>query len=500
MACLSHEQLVAAALSADHGERLPAHIHDCAACRSTLDEIRQLTDELAAVHAPLNRDHLSARARLLNRIQNVDIPIQPISRWGRLARQLTDLSIAQRIAAGSLGVTTVVTLLWLFVAMTSASRLSAMERMVKAVREVKSYSYKMFSQDTFFRKGDTHPSTVIHTGTTWWQEPSSVFYDEKLERFEEADAPSNRDGQLLTHLTGIHPTGQHGMLIYHAGSSAPSMVHTYNWVPELRSMSAEEIGDESPITRLRMVREWTGEVIRELGTKEIGGKQARGYIMALSGAKPGSGFDELEVWVDSETDLPMEFGYERKEDKTTQIFRISDCRWNIDVDAKLFDTTPPDGYEDITPPSDEKSLAEIVAVLKLYARLSGGHYPKVSTIDVDAIRDEMFALAGFSDLPQENWKADPKLVEIQKSTTGLKWLARILRHKFNAGYQGHTVGPADKEKALLWWMVAVDQSYRVFYGDLRTEVLPLAKWAQLVPEEVAVIHLPELEALSKDKQ
>jgi RNA polymerase sigma-70 factor (ECF subfamily) len=51
-----------------------------------------------------------------------------------------------------------------------------------------------------------------------------------------------------------------------------SMAKTYYWVPELPSTSAADIGQESPITRLRMVREGTGEVLRELGTKFIDGK------------------------------------------------------------------------------------------------------------------------------------------------------------------------------------------------------------------------------------
>ena len=86
--------------------------------------------------------------------------------------------------------------------------------------------------------------------------------------------------------------------------------------------------------------------------------------MSLKDAKPNSGFDALEVWVDPETDLPMEFGFERKNGVETDVYRITDCRWNIEIDPKLFDTTPLEGYEDITPPSDDAASAEIVAARK----------------------------------------------------------------------------------------------------------------------------------------
>jgi outer membrane lipoprotein-sorting protein len=493
MACLTQEQLAALALGLEEGKLLSAHIDDCATCRTALSDMQHVTERLSAVHAELGRTHAASRERLMANLPTT-IP-RPAQREGAriwLGRQLERLTVAQRIAVGGIGLTTVTGFALLLLALTSTGQLSAMERMAKAVREVKSYSYKLFTQDTFVRKGDTHPSTVIHTGTTYWTEPRSLFYDETLVKFEGTAPQSEDKGKLLTHLTGIHPTGKPGLFIHHSGASSPSMAKTYWWVPPLPSMRAEDIGKDSPITRLRMVREGAGKVLRELGTKVIDGKQARGYIMALSGAKPGSGFDELEVWVDPETDLPLEFGYQVKDEKLTQVFRITDCRWNVEIDPQLFDTTPPQGYTDITPPSDEKDLADMASALKLYAELSGGRYPQVSTFDADVIHDEMLNMSGFTATPREELNEDPKFRKIQDARSGLNWIARVLRHKFNACYYGQTVGPADKDKALLWWMADL-HAYRVFYGDLRTELLPLRKWAKVVPAEAASWHLPENE-------
>jgi len=73
-------------------------------------------------------------------------------------------------------------------------------------------------------------------------------------------------------------------------------------------------------------------------------------------------------------------------------------------------------------------------------------------------------------------------------TAGLDWLTRILLDHYRAGFFGAEVGPQDKDKVLLWWGAAREDAkdeYRLFYGDLRTEIVPRAKWLQSVPPEIA---------------
>lgn len=484
MTCLTAEQLVGLAIGQADDPQLAAHAKQCEACRTKLAELSRLTHQLSGAHAELTRNHAASRARLLASLPNLEsLPAPHLGAWAWFTRQLEVLTVRQRIAVGGIGVTTLAAIGLLLVAMNSAGQLSAMERMANELRAVTSYSYKMFSQDTFVQKGEAHPRTVAHSATTFWLEPDSLFYEEKLERFEGPVPLGDGEGKLLAHLTGIHPTGQPGMLIYHAGTHG--MNKTYWWVPEVRS---DEVGDESPITRLRMVREGAGEVLRELGTKMIDGKISRGYVMALKNAKLGSGFDAIEVWVDPETDLPLEFGYELKTDEATHVFRITDCRWNIEIDPNLFDTTLPVGYDDITPPTNEKAISEIIVALQLYAQLSGGQYPHVTQFHSDAVRDEMLNLAGYMGPSQAEWNRDETFQQIQQAAIGLDWIERILRHHVNAGYYGTGVSDQDNDKILLWWTTDALTSYRVFYGDLRTEILPLAEWAKLVPAEVAVHH------------
>ena len=92
--------------------------------------------------------------------------------------------------------------------------------------------------------------------------------------------------------------------------------------------------------------------------------------------------------------------------------------------------------------------------------------------------------------PHDDWATIQSTSESSKSRPGLDTLERILHSsKWLIGYYGENVRPQDKDKVLLWWNVAQenakDDQYRVFYGDLRTEVVPRKKWVQFVPPEIA---------------
>src|SRR3989304_1848991 len=128
MACFTPEQLSALALGLDDGEFAP-HLSACPACRAKLDDVRRLSQELAAVHAKLDRNHATSRAQLLSRLSHIERPSRSVATW-------------RRFAFGGLGLTSAAALLLLAFFATSSSQLSAMERMLTAVREVTSYSFK----------------------------------------------------------------------------------------------------------------------------------------------------------------------------------------------------------------------------------------------------------------------------------------------------------------------------------------------------------------------
>ena len=111
MACLTDEQLVQIALGLSDDQHLSTHIDECNACRTKLAEVRQITSQLAAAHAELDRAHASTRSRLLASLSNAEIATRPVSIWKRLTSRIGGLTIGQRIAAGGLSVSTAAALL-----------------------------------------------------------------------------------------------------------------------------------------------------------------------------------------------------------------------------------------------------------------------------------------------------------------------------------------------------------------------------------------------------
>ena len=98
--------------------------------------------------------------------------------------------------------------------------------------------------------------------------------------------------------------------------------------------------------------EFSGQADRHLGTKEINGKKSHGFVInmkKLLRILPGvSGKHMAEIWIDSESNLPVLVVFKMTYDRSEQIMRFQDFRWNIDLDPELFDTTLPKGYTNVT--------------------------------------------------------------------------------------------------------------------------------------------------------
>jgi outer membrane lipoprotein-sorting protein len=440
------------------------------------DVARRVTsafEDMAVPLAPPVRETVAWLVRERRRVDDAAMNISGASttsvapgRAGPFAR----LSRAQTLAVGGIGVSIAAGLAWLAVLLTASQPLSAMERMARELREVKSYSYKIVSRNSFVEEGQKNPTVVDEEGQTYWMAPDAFHNETKIDRTE--GEGSKRATVLLEHFVEVNPAGKSGMFIDHKYS-------VYCRIP------SEPIGSPTyPWDLLRMIRENAGEIIRELDNKEVQGKMARGYVVLLKDwhdKNPDNQVhDPVEVWVDPETNLPLEFGYEGKDD-SEHMLRATNFRWNIPLDPHLFEPVPPEGYADITPPRGDEELHAITAALALYADVSGGHYPRQKKFDAAPIQAEMLQLAGFAGEPQPAWEQDEKFRKIQQARKGLDWIARILRNRYHAFYGGREIGPTDKYKLLLWWRVGGPDltRYCVVYGDLRTERLTEAQAEKL---------------------
>ena len=153
--------------------------------------------------------------------------------------------------------------------------------------------------------------------------------------------------------------------------------------------------------------------------------------------------------------------------------RMADFHWNADLDSNFFDPTPPEGYVQNVPPVRpiDEQVKKIAMGLKLYAKYSGGHYPRVKMLYGDVTHDEFVKLSGEPYPPQkgDDFK-DARIKDVYDATWGFATINTILRENADAAYHGKTVGPLDKDKVLLRWKLD-DGSYEVIYGDLRAETV-----------------------------
>jgi hypothetical protein len=486
MTCLTSEQLAAISLKLEGVER-PSHLDHCPACQQKLADMCRLTDDLATSHAALNHNHAVERERLLARLSGITLPTRPIVTW-------------KRFAFGGLGLSSAAAALLILAVFTnSSSQLSAMERIVNAVRDVSSFSYKLTYWKESPPTAEKPGRTLDCTSFAYWREPHDAKRDEfgdlRATQKNEAVYHSPTGDQrpvVLTDLIEIHPSGHPGILIDYVAKKY------FRILP----LHASDIATSTPLLWLRAVREKAGRIVADLGSREIGGREAHGYTMTFYNVAQFDDFGPVDVWIDPETDLPVEFCFrytKADEEGFTDEYSVTDIQWNMELDPRLFDTTPPAGFLDVTIPNDEQSVAEVMAAIKLYAELSGGRYPHVDKLDdrnyatkfdAEACHREMLELAGFTGPPRDEWTSDPSYQRIQQSRAGLGTLERVLHNtKWLIGYYGENVGPQDKDKVLLWWGVAQenakDDQYRLFYGDLRTEVVPRKKWLQFVPPEIA---------------
>ena len=157
-----------------------------------------------------------------------------------------------------------------------------------------------------------------------------------------------------------YPAGKPGIIaVYTAGF--------YFWVP---SIHVDEVPTDNTIAKLRAIQSGQGKLMHNLGTKRIGGRDVRGYVLSFENAAPFRNFGPVEVWVDPHTDLPAEISYKWNKEfsiSTTIKYRLTDIRWNIDFPSDQFATVAPAGLINATPPSDQQDIDDIVASLRLYA-------------------------------------------------------------------------------------------------------------------------------------
>jgi outer membrane lipoprotein-sorting protein len=263
----------------------------------------------------------------------------PETPQGPPTRKLSRLTFGQRVALGGTGLVTLAALILLVLTFYSGGQLSAMERMADRLNEVSSYSYRVFSETTTTDRAARLETTWRETGTDDWQAPNAFRGAEKIVELKSVNGVLGPE-KVLEHFVEIFPANKVGLFIDH---------HRKTFFRE----KYDPLGSTTyPMEPLKKIREDRPPQGRDLGSKPVAGKSAHGYEVNLTTGDPPQSHD-WQVWIDPQTDLPLEVGYQlddRGEPRTTTIFRLYDFHWNGRFDPGLFEAVPPEGYREVSSP------------------------------------------------------------------------------------------------------------------------------------------------------
>jgi len=417
----------------------------------------QLLSELAESHQPR-----------VQRSPTMGQSVDTARPWNRITRWIGGLDARWRIALGGIGVAIVLGLLLVW-AMSLTKPVSAMEKMAKSIHQAKSYKCVQIVRQTYGYGKPGEPHFSGSTYIVYWLAPGSARTETTYSNKWKGPGPE---------VTSIRPAGKPGIWINHR-------TKTYRRYPAtLKAPYSSAFDDLEDLGR------FSGKADRELGTKEVNGKKARGFQIEMEkmtagdrgprknpavapGTKKTVAGDSprtrlAEIWLDPDSNLPVLVRYTGMKLMLASSAEqeVRDIQWNIDLDPKLFDTTPPKGYTDVTPKLTlDEQVRQITEALKIWAEANAGHYPRSSGGPVYDEFCKIFSVA--------SWRTagvtKEKSAKAKKAIAGIDLILHIRAYSPEFAYNGK-IGPKDKDKVLLRWRLD-DGRYEVILGDLRAETV-----------------------------
>jgi outer membrane lipoprotein-sorting protein len=458
MSCLSEEQLARLALGLTEDAIQTAHLKECASCRVRSETMQSLVSQMRAAHAKFDSTHEEARERLMA-ILPENRPLETARTRIRFLHWVRELSMKKLMALGGVGVAAIVAIL-LFWLGSAATPLSAMEKMTENVRKAKSYKCTVIMKQEDLSEPEK-PSNLEMIFTVYWIAPDSA-------RTEVVKVSPKTFAGPGSDFTQIRPAGKPGIMIFH-------QVKKYTRYPTRKTNVYSSTSD-----KLENLGSFLGKADQSLGTKEIGGKKAEGFKIDMK--KMGSvsrGGGMAEIWIDVKSNLPLLVRYElfRPLGRSSSTL-YTDIQWNIDLEEKLFDATPPEGYTDDTlkPPTLEEQALKITEALRIYAEASGGIYPGKTIYDSTGITEDLCKMLGLAKFPAGEKEGNAG--KAQKAYRGFDQISKIDYYNQDFAYFGTSVKSGDKEKVLLRWKLD-DGQYEVIFGDLRAETVTAEKLHEL---------------------
>jgi outer membrane lipoprotein-sorting protein len=340
MKCLSQGQLAQLVLGRAHDTELAAHLEKCDQCRADLEVMQVLRHELVEAHASLDKGHEAARQRLLAALPRASVRSKRARISAPAMNWIGGLTMRQRIALGGVSAAVVVGLL-LFWAAIGTKPVSAMEKMAEHIRSAKSFKATFTCvENSQAPEPGKPPRTAKMVGTIYWLAPGTSRGTFEGQTLNASGAPT----EMYTTMTNVSLPDKTTMHI-----EVDHRVKTF-----CKGYTADK-GDVG-LEMIAKLGEFSGQPDRDLGTKEIDGKESRGFeitVRKLFGDSRRSvgPAETVAVWIDPNSSLPVLVHIKWKDNCSEKNVRLENLQWNIGLDPSLFDVTPPKGYTDVTPSS-----------------------------------------------------------------------------------------------------------------------------------------------------
>ena len=247
----------------------------------------------------------------------------------------------------------------------------------------------------------------------------------------------------------------------------------------LAEMSEEQRRQMTEESNARsMVQYFKSMDFKEIGRKKIDGVTAAGIeIINPKEFEPILEQSTIRLWVDVETNWPVMIEIEGTAlGGDVRIERnMHDFQWNPSLSRDDFEFEIPDDYKLLgrmeAPKNDQKSAIES---LRAFADVTAGKYPSVLSY--------VTAMYEVEDALQKQQRDGAKLQDYFDKYSQIgdacMFYSDLLEGNMDPAYYGKDVGPTDFDKVLLRWRLE-DGSYRVVYGDLRTEDVSPERLAEL---------------------
>lgn len=352
-----------------------------------------------------------------------------------------EMSMLKKLSLGSLA-TSILVVACIFVGNLFLVKESLAD-VVEQLRKVTSYQAKM-RIETQVEEGKP---AIVQTSTLYWKAPGAQRMDSSV-RMPGRQAESSTVSIRFPDKPGIELDNGN---------------KTFRVLPAAA-------GPRSPLMAMEQLASYRGEAEKNLGAKKIDGTNCYGFSLPLNEVDENLLDGTMEVWVDRETDLPIEIHM--------HVFPgvdmiTSDFEWNKQFDKSVFEVAAPENFIAVAeskPLADEERAKHIAKALRIYAKHSGGTYPPVKIIYGDVIAVQIRKIAGVKGPPYSKEVMESELFdELNGASLGFAQMTVLMRDSAEAKYFGKTVRPEDKNAVLFEWPRR-DGKMQIIYGDLRIAV------------------------------